>query len=209
MAAPDVDGPVPPPLDRPVLVTAFGPFPGHPVNPSEVVVDALAGDEDVVCHVLDVSYRRAPEQLDALVRMVDPAAVVCLGVAAGATGVRVESAAGNRDTSTRPDVDGVVGAGRRIDTGPRWLATRLDVAAIGAALAAVDLPVERSQDAGGYVCNHLFRHVLTSVDLLDRPAGLVHVPEFGCAGFDLVGLGLVGRVVVDVVTDHVLAERAT
>lgn len=200
--------PAPPPvLDRPVLVTAFGPFPDHPVNPSEVVVDALAGDEDVVGHVLDVSYRRAPEQLDALVRMVDPAAVVCVGVGSGSSVVRLETSARSHDTSSAPDVDGEVRAGRRIDTGPTSLATRLDVEAMAAALTAVDVPVERSDDAGGFVCNHVFRHALTSLDLLERPVGFVHVPEFGSPGFDLVAYGLVGRVVVDVVTGQVLAQR--
>ena len=167
-----------------MLVTAFGPFPGQPVNPSELVVDELAGEEDVVGHVLDVSYERAVSQFDGLVRMVDPSAVVCLGVAASSAAVRLEAVAGRHDSSAAPDVDGVVGGGRRIDTGPATIPTRLDLAAVGAALASAGILAERSDDAGGYVCNHLFRHALTHVDLLDRPVGFVHVPRLGAPGFD-------------------------
>lgn len=204
--APDDSPPRAPLLERPVLVTAFGPFPGQPVNPSELVVDALAGEEDVVSHVLDVSYDRAPDQLDGLVRMVDPTAVVCFGVAASTTGVRVETTARNLDDSPAADVDGAVREGRRIDHGPATVPCRLDVDSILAALGRAGIPATRSDDAGGYVCNHVLRHAVMSSDLYDRPVGFVHVPRLGAPGFAVDTYGLVGRTVVADVVQRLLAD---
>lgn len=196
-------------LERPVLVTAFGPFPGQPVNPSELVVDELAGEEDVVGHVLDASYERAPDQLDAMVRMVDPPAVVCFAVAKAATTVRLELRAAATTTSDAPDVDGVVRRGHRIDSGPATMPTRLDVDGVRGSLAAAGIPVDLSEDAGGSVGNRVFRHALTHIDLLDRPVGLVHVPRLGAPGFDAARFGQVGRLVVAaVVRSLVRAEAA-
>ena len=103
-------------LERPILVTAFGPFPGQPLNPSELVVDELAGEEEVVGHVLDVSYARATDQLDTMVRMLDPSAVVCFGVGSSASTVLLEGLARNRDRSEREDVDDFqVGIARKLE----------------------------------------------------------------------------------------------
>ncbi len=184
------------------LVTAFGPFPGQPHNPTERIVDDLAGDEHVVGHVLDVSYRRAQEQLDELVRMVDPIAVVCFGVARGAEVVRIEQLAWHRDDATDPDVDGVVRRGQLIDDGPPSVPTRLPVEAMLEALGAAGVAAELSDDPGRYVCNHVMRHTLRMDALLGRPVGFVHVPPPSAPGFDVDRIALAGRIVVDLVVAH-------
>lgn len=199
--------PTPPPVedvDEPVvLVTAFGPFPGQACNPTEAIADALAGQEHVVAHVLDVSYRRAVEQLDDLIAMTAPAAVVCFGVAGAARGVRLEELARNRGGAEEPDVDGEHGPAGPLDDGPEALRSRLPLGAIADALVAAGIPVEPSDDAGTYVCNHVFRHVVTHPDLLDLPVGLVHVPDPATTpGITPAMLALAGNVVVDTVGAH-------
>lgn len=190
--------------DEPVvLVTVFGPFPGQVDNPTEAIADELAGEEHVVCHVLDVSYVRSPQQVDELVAMLDPAAVVAFGVAATAERVRVETIARNRADAAEPDVDGVVHLERTIDDGPPERATRLPVDAIVDALDAATIPVERSADAGSYVCNVLFHHLLTAPALAGRPVGFVHVPDPGVTpSFDLGAVTVTGRIVVDTVAAY-------
>lgn len=195
-------------LPRPVLVTTFGGSPEQPVDPTVAVADTLAGDEDVVAHVLEASYDRAVEQLDQLVRMVDPLAVVCFGVAGEATTVRIEQRAGRLDDSPIPDVDGDVRLGVAIDRGPDHVATRLDVDEIAAALVAAGVPVERSRDAGGHVGNHVLRHALLATALLDRPVGLVHVPPLGTPGFDHARVAAAGRVVVRTVVGRLAGRPA-
>lgn len=188
-------------VDEPVvLVTAFGPFPGHPRNPTEAIVDALAGEEHVVAHVLDVSYRRAVEQLDDLVAMVDPRAVVCFGVASDARGIRLEEVARDRGAAEQPDVDGDTGPDGPTGDGPATVPSSLPLASIADALVGAGLRVEPSDDAGRYVCNHVFHHVMTHPGLRGRPAGFVHVPDPSTTeDVDLEMVVLAGRIVVDAV----------
>lgn len=189
-------------VDEPVvLVTAFGPFPGQAVNPTEAIADALAGEDHVVAHVLDVSYERSLAQLDELVRMVDPMAVVAFGVSASATGIRLEEQARNRGGATSPDVDGGTGPTGPLDPGPGAVPSRLPLAVIADALVGAGFPVEPSDDAGDYVCNHLFRHLVTTPSLAGRPVGFVHVPDVAddAHGLDLSDIVTAGRIVVDAV----------
>ena len=195
--------------DEPViLVTVFGPFPGQPVNPTEAIADALAGEDHVVSHVLDVSYARAVKQLDELVLMVDPAAVVCFGVSADAAGIRPEELARNRGGARSPDVDGDRGPIGLLDAGPDTVPTRLPLGPIVDALVAAGFPVEPSDDAGDYVCNHVFRHVVTTPRLAGRPVGFVHVPDPArtANGLELSDIALAGRIVVDTVAAHARGE---
>lgn len=192
-------------FDEPlVLVTAFGPFPGQDCNPTERIADALAGEEHVVSHVLDVSYRRSVELLDQLVAMVEPAAAVGFGVASDATGIRLEEMARNRCGATTPDVDDELGPTGSIDDGPPLVPTRLPLGKLADALVAAGLPVEPSDDAGTYVCNHLFRQMLRHPGLTGRPTGFVHVPDPAArrSTMDADAVVLAGRIIVDTLAAH-------
>jgi pyroglutamyl-peptidase len=59
--------------------------------------------------------------------------------------------------------------------GPATLPTRLPVERIVEALAAEGYEVRTSDDAGGYLCNHLFYEMLTRLPD-GAVAGFVHVP---------------------------------
>ena len=196
-------------VDEPVvLVTVFGPFPGQEVNPTEGIADALAGQDHAVSHVLDVTYQRAVAQLDDLVRMVAPMAVVSFGVVADARGIRLEEVARNRGGAVTPDVDGDRGPGGALDDGPATVPTRLPLPAIADALVAAGIPVEPSDDAGSYVCNHLFRRLVTHPALAGVPAGFIHVPDpvLPDALVDQATIELAGRIVVDTVAAHARGE---
>ena len=74
-------------MPRPILVTAFGPFPGVPVNPTCAVLTQVQRDWDefgpsrpLVAVKLPVSYSRAPDQLAELLTRHRPALTICLGV---------------------------------------------------------------------------------------------------------------------------------
>lgn len=79
--------------------------------------------------------------------------------------------------------------------------SRLPLALLADALVGAGFPVEPSDDAGVYVCNHLFRHLVTTPLLAGRPVGFVHVPDVtaGEAGLDLDDIAMAGRIVVDTV----------
>jgi len=190
----------PPP--RTLLVTGFGPFLHVTENPSWEAVRDLDGQVVGTLVVrtarLDVTYGDAPRQLQEAIDRVKPDLVLCLGVAPGAA-LRLESTARNRDTKSAPDAAGVVRHDRaiRID-GPATITTRLPLDRLRGALRADGFEVVDSDDAGGYLCNHVFYEVLTR-----RPAsvaGFVHVPELA-PPWDLPRLRRAVRKIIETLCD--------
>jgi pyroglutamyl-peptidase len=163
---------------RTLLITGFGPFLDVAVNPSwEAIKDldgAVIGSTRVKVAQLVVAYAGAPQQLQAAIDAAAPDLVLCLGVA-GDAALRLESTARNADTAAAPDAAGEVRAGRAIrEGGAATLPTRLPLDVLRRTLVAEGYEVMDSDDAGGYLCNHVFYELLVR-----RPtgvAGFVHVP---------------------------------
>jgi len=167
------------PPRRTLLVTGFGPFGGYATNPSWEVARALdgehIGDLRVVAARLDVTYEDAPAQLAAALAAHAPDVVLSLGVAP-TPAIRLERTAINRDRSAQPDNEGVVHEDTPVRAdGPATLPSRLPLERMHAALAEAGFPVATSDDAGGYLCNHVFYRLLDELDA-SKPAGFVHVP---------------------------------
>ncbi len=163
---------------RTILVTGFGPFLHVTENPSWEAIRDLDGQTvgPLVVRTarLDVTYGDAPIQLQAAIDRVKPDLVLCLGVAPGAA-LRLESTARNRDTANAPDAAGVTRHDVAIrDTGPATIRTRLPLARLRAALETGGFEFIDSDDAGGYLCNHVFYELLSR--RTDGIAGFVHVP---------------------------------
>ncbi len=167
---------------RRVLVTGFEPFGGADVNPSELLVQALAAAPpagiELVTAVLPVSYGRAGSLLESAVRSAEPELVVCFGQADGRSGISVERVALNLDDTERPDNEGVVSRSEIDPAGPVGYRSTLPVDDIVAALRAEGIPAASSRDAGGYLCNRVFYMLMRLLEA-ERPAargGFVHVP---------------------------------
>jgi len=163
---------------RTLLVTGFGPFLHVTENPSSEAIRDLDGQTvgSLVVRTarLDVTYADAPRQLQEAIDRVRPDVVLCLGVAPGGA-LRLESTARNRDTQGAPDAAGVVRRSHAIrDAGPATIPTRLPLDRLRAALEAEGFEVMDSDDAGGYLCNHVFYELMTRRP--DGVAGFVHVP---------------------------------
>lgn len=165
-----------------VLVTGFEPFGGSDVNPSELLVRALAAAPpegiDLVPAVLPVSYGGAGAALEDALRSADPDLVVCFGQADGRSGITVERVALNLDDTERPDNDGVVSRVEIDADGPVAYRSTLPVDEIVAALRAERIPAASSRDAGGYLCNRVFFTLMRLLEA-ERPGvrgGFVHVP---------------------------------
>lgn len=170
---------------RPILLTGFDRFGDLLVNPSRLVIEqlpsALPGDVASIVEtaVLETAYRSAATGIRALLERLRPAAVLSLGVAEGADGFRLERRARNEDDSQIPDEQGDQPRGEPIAAGgPAAYGSTLPLDELHAALAANDVPVAMSDDAGTFVCNHLFyvmRHEIETREL-DTIAGFVHLP---------------------------------
>ena len=165
---------------RTVLLTGFGPFGTVEQNPSQTLALALNGlkFDGWRCHtmVLDVSYRRAIQQLLARVEELKPACVIMTGVARSATALRVERQAVNCASSIHADIDGEVGHNRPLEVDLPTDLIRQSIWDIDTSMAhvlAAGFPIYDSMDAGGYVCNASYFQALGELNV---PVVFVHVP---------------------------------
>ncbi len=164
------------------LLTGFGPFPGVPDNPTQTVVERLAECRkrkgcELHTMVLPTEYGRAAEMITSSITRLQPAYILCLGVARTAW-IRPERRARNLDNASLQDASGLVQQGPIIEGGKDFLRSSLDLPAIRAMLLEQGFTVKYSDDAGGYLCNHVFyRACMASARLKPRArCGFIHVP---------------------------------
>ena len=164
----------------PLVVSGFGPFEDVPLNPSGQIALELpvraSWDAPVAGGVLPVSFRRAPVAFDRLLLSLPaPRGLLPIGVHPG-EGFRVEERAGGRfEIHDRPDMDGGVAA--EVGEAGEDRETVVDAEALAEVLREAGAPaVEVSRDAGGYVCERLYHHVLGLSAALGVPAVFLHVP---------------------------------
>ena len=175
-----------------VLVTGFGPFPGAPENPTDLLMRVLAavdagalGASSLQARVLPTEYRRSWSILRRVYSAYRPDVVVHFGLAKRAERIILERVGRKRVEPGNPDAVGYAppsGLARR--SGPDEYAARLPVHAILTALTEAGLPASISEDAGAYVCNAtLYRSLHASAAAPQRWVGFVHVPPRGVGGF--------------------------
>lgn len=177
-------------MSRTLLLTGFEPFLDVTVNPSgEIaqrlhgrVVDHADGAIEVVGAVLPVSFVRAPEaHAEALSNLAGPpVAIVSLGVHRGPE-FRLERQAGSTFGSGQPDNDGFLGAEVRLP-GPGILETPFDLGRCEGWLRDAGARATTiSADAGGYLCERVFR---AGLDSPGTPALFLHIPPVESLGVD-------------------------
>ncbi len=164
-----------------ILVTGFGIFPGAPVNPTEALVERLVANPPAAAfqaQVLAVEYTSVAARLSQIGTAFAPDIAIHFGLARECAGFRLERTARNAHASGKPDQSGLLPPSQAICAGPASFASTLPLDRIAAALTAANLPVQWSDDAGGYLCNMVF--ALSAAHACDgfRPAmtGFVHVP---------------------------------
>jgi pyroglutamyl-peptidase len=184
-----------------LLLTGFEPFGDWTDNPSWDAL-VLARDSglldglDVAIARLPVSYRRGWPALRDAVLAAAPRALVCFGLHGGlardAATLYVETTARNRDGASKADNDGV---GRPeaaiVEHAPATLAATLDVHQIVDVLRGGGYKAELSDDAGKYLCNHVFFRALHELGP-EIGCGFIHVPPVRTDVKADVGMGLEG-----------------
>ncbi|MDO5750073.1 MAG: pyroglutamyl-peptidase I [Rothia sp. (in: high G+C Gram-positive bacteria)] len=174
-----------------LLLTCFGPFPGVPVNPTQRIAAALVavlGEEaNITLRELPVSYAGSSAALESELAAETYDAVLSLGVAVGRSRIGIERVAINLDDARIEDNDGV----RLHDApiapgGPAAYFSTLPVRALYESARAAGYPVEISDTAGTYVCNHVMytvQHLLAESGA-QIPAGFIHIPAVDFASSD-------------------------
>jgi pyroglutamyl-peptidase len=180
-------GPDPDAVTRPrLLLTGFGPFPGIPINASAVLVEEIAKrllrsrmPVDLRIAILPTEWKAGPAEAQRTIKAFRPDIALHFGVASGITGFRIETLAENA-RNRMADALGHVPHRRVISAiSPGHLLATFPADRIRQQLAALDLPVELSTDAGQYLCNAtLFRSLsLTLKAKGARMAGFIHIPS--------------------------------
>jgi pyroglutamyl-peptidase len=166
-----------------ILLTGFEPFDGQPLNPSWAAAQAARdllreAGFPVTAVELPCVFGAAGSVLRNALDDLAPELVVCIGQAGGREKVSLERVAINCDDAPIPDNAG----NQPVDVpvvpgGPAAYFTSLPVKAALLAVDKAGIPVEVSQTAGTYVCNHTFYTLMH--ELTSRPGvrgGFVHVP---------------------------------
>lgn len=165
-----------------LLLTAFDPFGGSPINPAleavKLVADNVAGVEVVKLEVPTV-FRKSIDTASAAIERVKPDAVLCIGQAGGRYDLTPERVAINLDDARIPDNEGnqPIDAVICEDGEPAYFAT-LPIKAMTARIREAGLPASVSNTAGTFVCNHLMYGVLYTLakHYPGVKGGFMHVP---------------------------------
>ncbi len=168
-----------------VLLTGFDPFGGDSLNPSWLVARALhrkgIGGHQIVAGLLPTEFGASLARLRWLMDAHRPALVISLGLAATRAALSLERVAINVDDARIADNAGA----QPIDTpvvkaGPAAYFSTLPIKAMQQAIQGAGVPVEISQTAGTFVCNHVFyglMHGLATVRGFNGVrSGFIHVP---------------------------------
>lgn len=168
--------------NKTVLVTGFKPFHIYPVNPSELIVNQMNGtliqDFTIVGKVLPIDFEIASEIVQETIDEIQPAIVVCLGLAPGENTIRLEALAINIQYD--PYVENPFQSLKKVDTeGPFLLRSTLNIKDSYSNLKNDNIPVKITYSAGWYLCNTVFYDTMYYLDKnkIDIPAGFIHIPQ--------------------------------
>ncbi|MBS2030537.1 MAG: pyroglutamyl-peptidase I [Deltaproteobacteria bacterium] len=159
-----------------IVLSGFEPFGGRAVNRSATAAERLAerwpGELELV--TLPVRFATLPEAIER-VAVTTPDFWLMLGEASSASGLRLESTAANEISARIPDNDGAQPQGHPIAPGGKVLQTALSIDALVRELTKLEVPVERSDDAGRFACNAAYYLALAKLGA--NRVLFVHVPD--------------------------------
>jgi pyroglutamyl-peptidase len=163
-----------------ILVTGFSPFPGAPVNPTEILMHRLPNrlgahqfGINFEFHVLPTTWAGRWQVTDKLRQSVQPDAIVHFGVDGTRRTLNIETRAVNRATRVRPDAAGLSPERSELIIGyERSRSASLPARALRDAAQNGGAPTHLSRDAGTYLCNATLWDSIGS----GIPSIFVHVP---------------------------------
>ena len=164
-----------------ILVTGFDPFGGEKINPSIECVKAFPEIEGVELIRLELPtvFKESAKRLNEVINEVKPDAVLSVGQAGGRPGITKERIAINVDDARIPDNISQQPIDETIQTkGAAAYFSTLPIKRIVKAIREAGIPVEVSNSAGTFVCNHIMYQALFAATKADKPfkAGFMHIP---------------------------------
>ena len=171
-----------------ILVTAFEPFNGRAINPSQLILEKLEAPERVtlIKELLPVEFKATTRILKNLLKEHKPDIVLSLGQAGNRPEISIERVAINlancrssNGKKTIADNAGDMPVDQPIVAGaPQAYFSRLPVWDMVKAAQEAGVDAAVSYTAGAYVCNHVMYTVLheAATNYPEMKAGFIHVP---------------------------------
>ena len=169
-------------MEQVLLITGFDPFGGATVNPSWDAVAKLPdriGDWMLCKLQIPTVFGLAAQTVLEKAQEVNPAAILCLGVAAGRSAVTPERIGINVRSARIPDNHGNQPKDQPvIPHGPDGIFSTMPVSAMAAAIEKIGLPGAVSNTAGTFICNHVLYGVryLAEHEFPGLKSGFIHIP---------------------------------
>ena len=165
-----------------LLLTAFDPFGGSPINPAQEAVRLVPdriGDVEIIKLEVPTVFGKSIDTVIAKMAEVRPDAVLCIGQAGGRYDLTPERVAINLDDARIPDNEGNQPIDVPVfnDGAPAYFSS-LPIKAMVAGIREAGLPASISNTAGTFVCNHLMYGVLYHIarSFPGVRGGFMHVP---------------------------------
>ena len=165
-----------------LLLTAFDPFGGDPVNPALEAVKLVSGTVGAVQVVkLEVPtvFGRSIDTVAKAIKAEKPDAVLCIGQAGGRFDLTPERVAINLDDARIKDNEATsLLTCPSLKTVPLLIFSTLPIKAMVQNIRNAGLPASVSNTAGTFVCNHLMYGVLYTLakSYPGVRGGFMHVP---------------------------------
>jgi len=179
-----------------ILLTGFEPFDQWSANPSWEIARHLNGQVigglRVVARMLPVDWERTWPVLRDAISETRPGSVLMLGLASRRSCISVESRGLNM-CDGKPDNAGNVAPTQAIDSGgSEELLCTVPVELMVSSIQGLGLPVEKSESAGGYLCNYALYKALAwaKTEPDPPPIGFIHVPNLPDASPEFAGMDL-------------------
>jgi len=165
-----------------ILLSGFEAFNHEPINPSQMILEALPENSDHVRltkTILPVDHKRGPDLLLSTIQTHQPDAILAFGQAMGRAKISLERVAINLLDDKIPDNTGITFNDKPIiPDGPAAYFSTLPIRTMLDNLLQQGIPAEISLSAGSYRCNQVFyvmMHSLASKHIT-IPAGFIHLP---------------------------------
>lgn len=171
-----------------ILVTAFEPFNGRDINPSQLILEQLEAPEGItlIKELLPVEFNATTKIIKNLLKEHQPDVVLSLGQAGNRPEISVERVAINLDNCrssngqkvTADNAGDVLVDEPIVVDGPEAYFTNLPVWEMVQVMQEAGVKAAVSYTAGTYVCNHVMYTVLHEVATKypEMQAGFIHVP---------------------------------
>lgn len=182
-----------------ILVTGFDPFGGASINPSFEAVKLLPdtiGEYQIIKLEVKTIFKYSAEQVIDAIKTLKPSFVLMTGEAGERDKISIERIGINLDDARIKDNGGAQPTKSPIaKDGADGIFSTIPIDEIYNELKAANIPVEISNSAGTFVCNHLLYSTLnfltTSASFKIIKAGFIHVPllpkeaaEYGLKGME-------------------------